>query len=81
MNKDDAINIMNNSNLNEKRGLLYICIYIYIFVFIIYKKWVKKGYYQRNREAILKRAKKYFENDEESLKEEARNKYRQLFEE
>ena len=53
--------------------------YIYIFVFIIYKKWVKKGYYQRNREAILNRAKKYFENDEESLKEEARNKYRQLF--
>ena len=42
---------------------------------------MKKGYYQRNREAILNRAKKYFENDEESLKEEARNKYRQLFEE
>ena len=38
MNKDDAINIMNNSNLNEKRGLLYIYIYIYIYLFSLYIK-------------------------------------------
>ena len=30
MSKDDAINIMTNSNLVDKRGVL--CIYIYIFV-------------------------------------------------
>ena len=27
MSKDDAISIMNNSNLNEKSGLLYIFYY------------------------------------------------------
>ena len=32
MSKDDAINIMNNSNLNEKTGSLYISF------FIIYKR-------------------------------------------
>ena len=31
MSKDDAISIMNNSNLNEKTGLLY-------FFFTIYKR-------------------------------------------
>ena len=30
MSKDDAINIMTNSNLVYKRGILYIYIYIYI---------------------------------------------------
>ena len=33
MSKDDAINIMSNSNLVDKMGVLYI-------FFIIYKKWV-----------------------------------------
>ena len=31
MSKDDAVRVMNNSNLNEKCGLLYIYIYIYIY--------------------------------------------------
>ena len=31
MSKNDAINIMNNSKLNEKTESLYIYIYIYIF--------------------------------------------------
>ena len=35
MSKDDAINIMTNSNLVYKRGILYI--YIYIYIFVIYK--------------------------------------------
>ena len=32
MSKDDAVRVMNNSNLNEKCGLL--CIYIYIYIYI-----------------------------------------------
>ena len=31
--KDDAINIMNGSNLVEKRGVIYIYIYIYIIIY------------------------------------------------
>ena len=35
-------------------------------------------YYQRNRDVILNRAKYYYENDKERLREQARNKYRNL---
>ena len=35
-------------------------------------------YYQRNRETIPNRAKEYYKNDKERLREEARNKYREL---
>ena len=35
-------------------------------------------YYQRNREIMLNRAKDYYENDKERLREQARNKYRNL---
>ena len=35
-------------------------------------------YYQRNREIMLNRAKGYNENGEERLREQARNKYRNL---
>ena len=38
-------------------------------------------YYQGNRKIMLKRAKDYYENDKERLKEQARNKYRNLSEE
>ena len=38
-------------------------------------------YYQRNREIILKRAKDYYENDKERLREQSRNKYRNLSQE
>ena len=31
-------------------------------------------YYQRNREIMLNRAKDYYENDKERLREQARNK-------
>ena len=37
-------------------------------------------YYQRNRDVILNRAKDYYENDKERLREQARNKYRNLSE-
>ena len=38
-------------------------------------------YYQRNREIILNRVKDYYENDKVRLREQARNKYRNLSEE
>ena len=37
-------------------------------------------YYQRNREVMLNRAKHYYENDKERLREQARNKCRNLSE-
>ena len=33
-------------------------------------------YYQRNREAILNRAKDYYENNKEALRERGKTKYR-----
>ena len=38
-------------------------------------------YYQRNRVIMLNRANDYFENDKERIREQARNKYRNLSEE
>ena len=38
-------------------------------------------YYQENRAVILNRAKDYYENDKDRLREQARNKYRNLSEE
>ena len=38
-------------------------------------------YYQRNRDAILNRAKNYYENNKERLRLHARDKYRNLSEE
>ena len=38
-------------------------------------------YYQRNRDVILNRAKDYYENDKERLREHERDKYRNLSEE
>ena len=38
-------------------------------------------YYQRNREAMLNRAKRYYHDNREVLREKARNKYRGLSEE
>ena len=39
---------------------------------------VNATYYQRNREIMLNRAKYYYENYKERLREQARNKYRNL---
>ena len=39
------------------------------------------AYYQRNRNVILNRAKDYCKNDKERLREQARDKYRNLSEE
>ena len=42
---------------------------------------VDSTYYQRNRDVILNTAKDYYENDKERLREQARDKYRNLSEE
>ena len=42
---------------------------------------VEKTYYQKNQKVILKRTKDYYENDKERLREQARHKCRNLFEE
>ena len=39
------------------------------------------AYYQRNQDVILNRAKDYYDNDKERLREQARDKYRNLSEE
>ena len=44
-------------------------------------EYVDLTYYQRNRDVILNRAKDYYENDKERLREQTRNKYRNLSEE
>ena len=38
-------------------------------------------YYQRNRDAALNKAKEYYKNNNKRLKEQARNKYRNISEE
>ena len=38
-------------------------------------------YYQINRDVILNRARDYYENDKERLREQGKNKYRNLSEE
>ena len=41
----------------------------------------EETYYQKNQKVILKRAKDYYENDKERLREQARHKCRNLLEE
>ena len=41
----------------------------------------EKTYYERNRDVVLNRAKDYYKNDKERLREQARYKYRNLSEE
>ena len=61
--KDDAINIINGSNLADKK--------VFYNFFIIYKcfHYIKMGesadltYYKKNRDTVLNRAKDYYEND------------------
>ena len=81
MSKDDAINIMNNSNLVDKRGVLYI---FFIVNFLLYIKMSENAdltYYQSNRDVILNKAKDFCQNDKKRLREQARDKYGNLSEE
>ena len=48
MSKDDAINTMKNSDLNEKSGSLFIYLFFYYYIL----KWVKQ--------LIIKKAEKQY---------------------
>ena len=76
MSQRDAKKLMTNSNLTDKKGVL-----LKNYFFWLYKKMDNTTYDQRNREIMLNRAKDYYTNDKERLKERARNKYRNLSEE
>ena len=76
MSKDDAISIMNGSNLVDKSGILYKN-----FFFSLYIKMGEStdlSYYQKSKDLILNKAKDYYENKKERLREQARNKYIKL---
>ena len=47
---------------------------MFFIFFLIYKNEWKKTYYQRNREMLLNRAKDYYENDKERLREQTSDK-------
>ena len=49
--------------------------------FLLYTKMSETTYYHKNRETALNRAKNYYENKKEVLREKAKNKYRELSEE
>ena len=51
------------------------------FLYFLCIKMSEKTYYQENRDVVLNRAKDYCENDKERLREQAREKYRNLSEE
>ena len=72
--KDDATNIMKNSDSSEKRRI--------IINFLLYIKMSKTNtYYQRNREIILNRAKDYYKINKDKITDQTRNKCRELSQE
>ena len=60
------------------KEVFYNFFYIYIYKMT---ESADLTYYQKNRNVILNRAKDYYENDKKRLREQARDKYRNLFEE
>ena len=72
LSNNDAINIMNSSNLNEKSGLLQ--------VFLPYMKMTEEMYHQISRETIINRSKTYYNDNNDILKERLRNKCRKFSE-
>ena len=79
MSKDDAINIMNGSNLVDKRGVLFIYLFILLYIKNEWECWF--NLLSKTLRRILNREKDYYENNKERLREQARDKYRNLFEE
>ena len=49
-------------------------------LFLHFIKMDETTYNQRNRETVLNRAKYYYQNNKEALREKAKNKYRELSE-
>ena len=67
---------MANSNLIDKKGMLKKN-----FFFSLHIKMDNTTYYQRHRDVALNKAKEYYKNNNERLKKQARDKYRNLSEE
>ena len=61
MSRDDAINVMRNTDFKKMAH--------YIF-FPLYVKMSKTTYYQGNRGVILKRANEFYENNKEALRKQ-----------
>ena len=62
MSKGDAINVMKNCSLKEKKMDRYT-------FFSLYIKMSETSYCQRYKEKILNRTKEYYENDKKTLKQ------------
>ena len=69
MSKD----VMKNSDLKKNS--------VIIIFFSFYIKMSETTYYKRNREIVLNRAKYFYKNNNEKLREKARKRYRELSEE
>ena len=52
-----------------------------IIILLLYIKVSQTNYYQINRNVFLNRAKKYYKNDKERLRDNAWNNYKELSEE
>ena len=52
--------------------------YKFVLLYIKMSESAYLTYYQRNRDVILNRARDYYEDDKERLREQARDKYRNL---
>ena len=79
ISKGDAINIMNGSNLVDKRDVLFIYLFILLYIKNEWECWF--NLLSKTLRRILNREKDYYENNKERLREQARDKYRNLFEE
>ena len=80
ISKDDAINIMNGSNLADNKNVLLLLLLLLFSLYIKLRENTDLTY-QRHSDVILNKAKDYYKNDQERLREQARNKYRNLSEE
>ena len=63
------------------RILLVKGMFYNLFLYIKMSECADLTYYQRNRDVILNRDNDYYENDKETLREQARDKYKSLSEE
>ena len=61
--KDDAINIINGSNLADKKVFYNFFILYKCFHYIKMCESADLTYYKKNRDTVLNRAKDYYEND------------------
>ena len=74
ISKDDAITIMNNSNLIDKKGVLW-------FFLLYIKKWVRRHIVEETEMWYYIEQKISMNTIKNILREQARDKYRNLSEE